>query len=303
MRPSGNHPLGPAGDDRRPRRAAPHPLPSRGARVRSRNRRPCGRDPLRIGSRRCRGPRSHGHLHRERQLRASSRRHPRRDGDQPGQPRAESRRGIPRVLPGNTTESPYPMTVMFLLALRLGRWGIAGFGAIAFLVTLLQAAGFYRIAGDTEAERQAFGRSMSIVATQFTVIIAPPIRPDTVGGYVQWRAFGFLAILFASWGLASASGAARGDEERGIVQAMLVGGLSRPRMIAARVAAFATGCMVAAVAASAGLLLAVASAGEMISPVAALHAAVAVAALGESCHALTLLFAQFTSARNSTAFG
>ncbi len=192
---------------------------------------------------------------------------------------------------------------MYLFALRLGRWGIAGFGAVAFLFALVQAAGFYKIAGRTEAERQAFGRSMSILATQFTVIIAPPIRPDTVGGYVQWRAFGFLAILFAIWGLASASGAARGDEERGIVQAMLVGGLSRPRMIAARVAAFATGCMVAAVAASAGLLLAVASAGEMISPVAALQAAVAVAALGVSCYALTLLFAQFTSARNSTAFG
>ncbi len=190
----------------------------------------------------------------------------------------------------------------YLLALRLGRWGIAGFGAVAFVVTLVQTVGFYNIAGHTEAERQAFGHSMSLLAAQFTVIIPPPVRPDTVGGYVQWRAFGFLAILFAIWALASASGAARGDEERGIVQALLANGLSRPRMIAARMAAFATGGMVAALAAGAGLLVGVASGGETFSPVRALEAAVGAAVLGVCCYSLTLLFAQFTSARNSTAF-
>jgi polyether ionophore transport system permease protein len=191
---------------------------------------------------------------------------------------------------------------MYLLALRLGRWGIAGFGAVAFLVTLLQASGFYKVAGRTEAERQAFGHSMSALAAQFTVIIAPPIRPDTVGGYVQWRAFGFLAILFAIWALASAGGAARGDEERGIVESILASGLSRPRMIAARVAAFATGSIVAALAAGAGMLVGVASGGETFSAVTALEAAVMVAVLAVSCYSLTLLFAQLTSARNSTAF-
>jgi ABC-2 type transport system permease protein len=190
----------------------------------------------------------------------------------------------------------------YLLALRLGRWGIAGFGAVAFVVTLVQTVGFYNIAGHTEAERQAFGHSMSLLAAQFTVIIPPPVRPDTVGGYVQWRAFGFLAILFAIWALASASGAVRGDEERGIVQALLANGLSRPRMIAARIAAFATSGLVAALAAGAGLLVGVASGGETFSPVLALEAAVALAVLGVCCYSLTLLFAQFTSARNSTAF-
>ena len=189
----------------------------------------------------------------------------------------------------------------YILALRLGRWGIAGFGAVAFLVTLVQAAGFYQIAGHTPEERQAFGRSISVLAAQFTVIIAPPIHPDTVGGYVEWRAYGFLAILFAIWGLASASGAARGDEERGLVQALLASGLSRPRMIAARVAAFGTGGLVAALAASAGLLVGVASGSETTSAATALAAAVVLAALGACCYSLTLLIAQFTSARNSTA--
>jgi ABC-2 type transport system permease protein len=190
----------------------------------------------------------------------------------------------------------------YLLALRLGRWGIAGFGAVAFVVALVQTVGFYKIAGGSEAERQAFGHSMSVLAAQFTVIIPPPVRPDTVGGYVQWRAFGFLAILFAIWALASASGAVRGDEERGIVQALLANGLSRPRMIAARIAAFATGGTVAALAAGAGLLVGVASGGETFSAALALEAAVAAAVLGVCCYSLTMLFAQFTSARNSTAF-
>ncbi|HEX9099277.1 MAG TPA: ABC transporter permease subunit [Candidatus Dormibacteraeota bacterium] len=194
------------------------------------------------------------------------------------------------------------MIAAYVLALRLGRWGIAGFGAVAFVFTLVQTVGFYKIAGRTEAERQAFGRSMSVLASQFTVIIPPPVRPDTVGGYVQWRAFGFLAILFAIWALASASGATRGDEERGIVQALLANGLLRPTMIAARITAFATGAIVAALAAGAGLLVGVASGGETFSTVLALEAAVAAAVLGVCCYSLTLLFAQLTSARNSTAF-
>ncbi len=193
------------------------------------------------------------------------------------------------------------MIVTILLSLRLGRWGIIGFGLVAFANTLLQAAGFYQVAGHTEAQRRAFGRSMSILAEQFTVIIAPPMSPDTVGGYVQWRAFGFLAILFAIWGLASASGAARGDEERGLVPAVLAAGVSKPRLITARMTAFALGCIVAALAASAGLLVGVATGGETFSVVTAMQAAIPLAALGICCFALTFLLAQFASSRNATA--
>jgi polyether ionophore transport system permease protein len=194
------------------------------------------------------------------------------------------------------------MMTMYVLALRLGRWGIAGFGAIAFFLTLLQTIGFYRIAGTTEGERQAFGRSMRVLAAQFSVIIAPPMRPDTVGGYVQFRAFGALAIMFAIWALTSASGAVRGDEERGLVQAALGRGISRPRLIAARVAAFATGSMVAALAAGAAFLVGVASGGESVSSAAAVEAAIALGALAICCYSLTLFVAQLTSARSAIAF-
>ena len=192
--------------------------------------------------------------------------------------------------------------VMVLFALRLGRWGIAGFGAVAFVVTLLQSAAFYRVAGNTEDERQAFGGSMSIIAAQFSVIVPPPVRLDTVGGYVQFRAFGALALAFAIWALVAASGAMRGDEERGIVEAVLAAGVSRPRLISARVAAFAIGSLVAALAASVGMLAGVASGGESFSATAAVGAGVALAALAVCCYSLTILLVQFTSARSATAF-
>ena len=87
------------------------------------------------------------------------------------------------------------------LALRLGRWGAVGFAGVGFLATTLQAVGFYQVAGQTAADRAAFGRSMTQLATQFSVLLPPPVRPDTVGGYVQFRAFGSLVILFAIWAL------------------------------------------------------------------------------------------------------
>ena len=152
--------------------------------------------------------------------------------------------------------------VASLFALRLGRWGIAGFGGISFLITLLNAAGFYQVAGHTPAERQAFARSIDVLAANFSVIVPPPIRADTVGGYVQFRAYGALAIAFAIWALASASGAARGDEERGIVQAVLAAGTSRLGLIASRAGAFVIGATIAALAGIAGVLVGVASGGE-----------------------------------------
>jgi ABC-2 type transport system permease protein len=190
--------------------------------------------------------------------------------------------------------------VATLFALLRGRWGIAGFGAISFLITLLNAAGFYQVAGHTPAERQAFARSIDVLAANFSVIVPPPIRADTVGGYVQFRAYGALAIAFAIWALAAASGAARGDEERGIVQAVLAAGTSRLGLIASRAGAFAVGATIAALAGSAGVLIGVASGGESINPAAALGAALPLVALAVCCYSLTLVISQLTSARGAT---
>jgi ABC-2 type transport system permease protein len=187
------------------------------------------------------------------------------------------------------------------LALRLGRWGLVGFAGVGFLATTLQAVGFYQVAGHSAEERAAFGRSMTQLGTQFSILLPPPVRPDTVGGYVQFRAFGSLAVLFAIWALVSATAAARGDEERGLVEAVLAAGLSRPRLLAARMGAFAGTCLTAALIAGLGLEIGAATGGESVPISAALEAAIVLAALALCCYGLTLLVSQFTSARNAIA--
>ena len=183
------------------------------------------------------------------------------------------------------------------LALRLGRWGLVGFSGVAFIATFINAAGFYAIAGHTQAEREAFARSFAQIASQLTVLLPPATRLDTVGGYVQYRAYGSLAIVFAIWALTSASGAARGDEERGIVEMVLATGLSRARATAARIVAFAFACFIAALAASLGFILGVISGNETFSIAPSIEAAVLLAALAMSCYSLVLLISQLLAPR------
>jgi ABC-2 type transport system permease protein len=187
------------------------------------------------------------------------------------------------------------------LALRLGRWGILGFSGLAFLSSLIQAVGFYQIAGRGPVERAAFAQSMSALASQFTQILPPPGRLDTVSGYVQWRSFGGLAILFAVWALAAASGAARADEERGVVEALLATGVTRLGLIGSRIVAFATSSVIAGLAAGLGLVIGATNGGESVSTTSVLEASLVLAALAVSCYSLTLFVSQVTAARIATA--
>lgn len=186
------------------------------------------------------------------------------------------------------------------LALRLGRWGLIGFAGVGFFATFVNAAGFYAIAGHTQAEREAFARSFAQIASQLTVLLPPPSRLDTMGGYVQFRGYGSLAVVFAIWALASASGAARGDEERGLVEMILATGLSRAKAAAARIAAFAFASFVAALAASFGVILGAITGGETFPLGPAMEAAVLVSALALSCYSLVLLLAQLVVPRLAT---
>jgi ABC-2 type transport system permease protein len=189
------------------------------------------------------------------------------------------------------------------LAFRLGRWGLIGFAGVGFTATFINAVGFYAVAGHTQAERAAFARSFAQIAAQLTVLLPPPVRLDTVGGYVQFRAYGTLVIVFAVWALASASGAARGDEERGVVDMILATGLSRARFVAARIATFAVASLVAALAASFGLVVGAFFGGESFPIGPAIEAAVLLAALSLSCYSLVLLIAQMVAPRMATGLG
>jgi putative exporter of polyketide antibiotics len=189
----------------------------------------------------------------------------------------------------------------FLYALRLGRWGGLGFGALSFVITLAQAAGFYQIAGHTAAQRAAFGRSMMQLAGEFTVILPPPLRPDTVGGYVQWRAYAALSIVVAVWALASATGAARGDEERGLVEAVLATGVARADALLWRFLGFATYATVFAAASALAYAVAVGQGHDPLDLGALLGASLAIVAIALACYSLVLLVCQLAGARVATA--
>jgi ABC-2 type transport system permease protein len=186
------------------------------------------------------------------------------------------------------------------LALRLGRWGLIGFAGVGFIDTFINAVGFYQVAGHTQAERQAFANSFAQIAAQLTVLLPPPMRLDTMGGYVQFRAYGSLVIVFAIWALASAGGATRGDEERGLVEMILATGLSRARALGARIAAFAFATFVAALAASFGVIAGAITGGESFPIGSAIEAAVVLAAVTLSCYSLVLLIAQLVAPRMAT---
>lgn len=189
----------------------------------------------------------------------------------------------------------------WLFALRLGRWGGLGFGAFAFVLTSFQAAGYYSTAGHTAAQRAAFGRSMAQIAGQFTVIIPAPLRPDTVGGYVQWRAYGFLAVIVAVWALASATGAVRGDEERGLVEAVLASGVPRADALAWRFLSFSMYAALAATAAAVGYAVAVRGGHETVEWGGLAGATLDVFALAVCCYSIVLLVSQLTAARLAIA--
>lgn len=188
-----------------------------------------------------------------------------------------------------------------LLALRLGRWGIVGWSALAFVSTFLRVEAFYGIAGHSAADRAAFGSTIGAVAFQFMILLPPPIHPETVAGYVEYGGFFPLSIFFAVWAMASATGAARGDEERGVVEAALATGLSRFALVIARMAGFAMAITVAATVAAAGYLVAVQAGGDAFDIHSLAEETLLLVAFGLSCYALSMLLVQFTAARVATA--
>lgn len=125
------------------------------------------------------------------------------------------------------------------LLLRLHRIGLIAMAYFSIFYMLVNSAAFPLIAGKTRAAQEAFGHSVTVLGATFAWLLPLPIRPDTAAGYLQWRGYGFFAILFAAWGLFSACGAVRRDEDRGLVESWLSSGISRLRLLATRSMFFA----------------------------------------------------------------
>ena len=186
-----------------------------------------------------------------------------------------------------------------LLGLRLGRWGLVGFSLTSLGWILTQTVGFYQIVGHTAQERLLFGETIATLAAKFVVIVPPPIRPDTVGGYVEFRGFHELAVIFALWALVAAVGFARGDEERGIVEATLATGEPKAFLLATRAAAFAIAIAVASAAGGAAFVIGVASGGESTTALAVVEVCALLVGVGVACYGIALLVAQLAAPRSA----
>lgn len=144
---------------------------------------------------------------------------------------------------------------MLRYAFRLHRWGIIGYGSVVFLSVLVNATSYQQLAGTTAAARAAFAAGGTALAAQLSYILPPPVRLDTLDGYVQWRALGALAVVVMIWAIAAAAGAVRGDEERQLVDYWLAARVSRVRLVVTRFAAFGLASLVVAAAGAVGYVL------------------------------------------------
>src|SRR6266508_4565645 len=102
------------------------------------------------------------------------------------------------------------MLALLPIALRLGRAGLIGMSLVGLIFGVVQPAG-YLSAAPTPADRVILAKQSELLAVQMSYMLPLPRELDTLAGYMQWRVFGSLPILFSFWAVFAASGATRGD--------------------------------------------------------------------------------------------
>ena len=127
---------------------------------------------------------------------------------------------------------------LLTLSVRAYRTGTIATALICAVGGILNGVGYVQVAGTSPAERLAFAHQMELLGRQLSYFLPQPVQLETLGGYLTWRSFGSLAIVYAVWALLAGTGTGRGDEDKGLVETWLSAGVSRGRWIATRAAAF-----------------------------------------------------------------
>ena len=190
---------------------------------------------------------------------------------------------------------------MFRISLRLQRTGLFGMTAFGIVYGVIQSAAYQSAAGTTPASRAAFGRQMEVIGPTFSYFLPLPVRVDTIGGYLQWRVYGALPLLFCFWALMSAAGATRGDEERGLVEQWLTRGAARTRYLVVRLLTFTLAAVLAISLTSAAIYLGASGTGSSLDVAPFVELSAALLGLTLLCYALTMALAQLVSTRNAAA--
>ena len=190
---------------------------------------------------------------------------------------------------------------MFRLTWQLQRNGLVGMSAFGIFYGILQAAAYNSAAGTTAATRRAFGQATETFGRQYTLFLPLPHGVDTIAGFIQWRVYGALPILFGFWALLSAAGATRGDEERCLIEQWLAAGVGRVRYLVTRFVGFAISAVIAITLTSAAIDTGAAGAGSALPIGPILEVSVALLGLTLAVYTLTTVVAQLTVSRGAAA--
>lgn len=193
------------------------------------------------------------------------------------------------------------MITLLRLAVRSHRTGIVAMGGISAIAGVLNSFGFAQIAGTTHAERLVFAHQMELIGRQFSYILPPPVQLDTMGGYLTWRNFSSLSVVFAIWAVLAATGAARGDEEHRLTELWLASGVSRLRWLALRAVGFALAAVTAITIMMVLTAISAAAAGDALPAEGVLFEGIACVALTSCSFSIGLFMAQLFLTRRSAA--
>jgi len=173
--------------------------------------------------------------------------------------------------------------------------------AFGLFYGLFQASAYVSAAGTTVAQRVAFGQEMLNLGRTISYLLPLPVRVDTIGGYLQWRVYGALPVLFVFWALLSASGATRGDEERGLIEQWRSAGVSSLRYLVTRFALFAVTAVIAIALTSAAIYVGALPSKLPLDTGAFVELSIALLGLTLTCYAISTFAAQFTNTRGTAA--
>lgn len=190
---------------------------------------------------------------------------------------------------------------MLRISLRLQRVGLIATTAFGVFYGLIQAAAYTRAAGASAAERLLFAHQMEQLGPSLSYLLPLPVHVETLSGYLQWRVFGALPLIFGFWSLLSAAGAGRGNEDQGLVELWLSAGLARWRYVAARFGSFVLVALAATTATALAIYLGSLPGGSGVNPLGIAEATLALLAVTVACYGLALVAAQVAPTRASAA--
>ncbi len=189
---------------------------------------------------------------------------------------------------------------MLRITWRLQRTGLIAMSAFGIFYGLVQASAYKSAAGSTPAQQAAFGHQMQVLGQSLIYLLPKPIGLENISGYLQWRVYGALPLLFGIWVVVSAAGASRGDEDRGLLDEWISAGVGPMRYLVSRFIGFVATATIAVAATSAAIDAGAVSAGRPLDVAAVMEVSVALLALVVACWAIVVVIAQLTASRNAT---